>query len=138
MSFCNCLTSAMNIKPNYAQGNKTDLTFTGLDYELHGGCLIRNRNCLPYVSTWTYLWFYCGFRVGPLISLSRCVCIVLCVVPNGASVSLDCPFLIAISVLSKVHIRQVTHSCILHLFISVSLLQTNYYIRKWAFRYLSC
>ena len=30
----------------------TDKTFTGLDYEYHGGCLIRSRICFHFMSTW--------------------------------------------------------------------------------------
>ena len=41
---------------NFFPSSITANTFIGLDciYELHGVCLIRSRNCLPFASTWAH------------------------------------------------------------------------------------
>jgi hypothetical protein len=36
-------------------------TFTARAYEYHGGCLIRNMNCLPFASTPVFFVFFCFF-----------------------------------------------------------------------------
>jgi hypothetical protein len=42
-------------------------------YEQHGGCLIRSKNCLPFVSTWVHLrWFFDWVLVAHLFSLLYC------------------------------------------------------------------
>jgi hypothetical protein len=43
-------------------------TFTGLDciYEQQGGCFIRSRNCLPFVSTWVHPRFAGRVRAAHL------------------------------------------------------------------------
>jgi len=53
--------------------------FTGFEciYEQHGGCLIRNRDCLPFARTCVHFWFFGGIR----ISHYKQICgILLCVV----------------------------------------------------------
>lgn len=38
----------------------TDKTFTGHDYKRHSRYLIRNRNCLPFASSWAHPWYPCN------------------------------------------------------------------------------
>ena len=42
--------------------------------EQHDGCLIRGRNCLPFVSTRVYLRVFGGVRVAHLFTLCVNVC----------------------------------------------------------------
>jgi len=37
-----------------------DKNFTVLNYHQHDAWLIRNRNCLPFVSIWVIPWFFVG------------------------------------------------------------------------------
>ena len=72
-------------------------------YEYHGGCLIRNRNCLPFASAWVHPRFFGGVLVRHLFSFRCCLCFVLfvftlCLVYPMFVVSLGCPFLILLSV----------------------------------------
>ena len=88
-----------------------DNTFIEL-YE-QGGCLLRSRNCLPFVSTWVHPRFWGRFRVAHLFSF---LCYVFfCNLVLSSSYVLwiqcyqclmDCPFLIAPSVSSDVYLVQ--------------------------------
>ena len=62
----------------------TAKAFTGLDciLEYHNGCLITNRNCLPFASTWVHPGYFDGVRVANRFS-------VLC--PYFLSFMLWCP-----------------------------------------------
>ena len=58
----------------------TAKTFTGLDciYELHGGCLIRSRNCLPFArASEVHSQFFGGVCVAQLCRFFLC-CPILC------------------------------------------------------------
>ena len=48
---------------------------TGRDgiYEYDGGCLIRNRNCLPLATTWVHSLVFCAVRVAHLFRFF-CAC----------------------------------------------------------------
>lgn len=98
-------------------------TLTARAYEYHGGCLIRNMNCLPFASTPVFFWFFFGrslccssFYLLFCLDLLCVLCpmflcfwiahsylrlgflvlfrFALCLVSN-VSVFLDCPFLLA-------------------------------------------
>jgi len=68
-------------------------------YEWHCWCLIRSRNCLPFVRTWLHAGFsFGGVRVAHLFSLFLFFCRVFCFVclqpvsfECGMSI-LHCPF----------------------------------------------
>ena len=53
--------------------------FTRLDniYVLHGGCLIRSRNCLPFASIWVHPGFDGQVRVNHIFSFLYCLIVCL-------------------------------------------------------------
>ena len=61
-------------------------------------CVIRDRNCLPFASTWDNPLFL----VGPCCSSFKCSVVLfvfdLCLVFQMFPAPLDCPFLIALSI----------------------------------------
>jgi hypothetical protein len=78
------------------------------------GSLIRGRNWLSFASTWVHHRFLVGFVL--LICLVSVLCYLFCFsssfvlcVQCCQFVSLDCPFLIAHSVLSNVYSKKVLH-----------------------------
>jgi hypothetical protein len=80
--------------------------------ELHGGCLIRNRNCaLEHLGS--HPFFFIGFVL--LIFLVFCVVFfglfvfVLCLMDLILPMSLDCPFLIANSIFSNIYIMDMVY-----------------------------
>jgi hypothetical protein len=62
--------------------------FSNQKFKQHGGCLIRGRNCLAFMSTWVHHWFLMG---SVLLIFFSCLC---CVVFLYVFVlSLACPML---------------------------------------------
>jgi hypothetical protein len=67
------------------------------------GCLIRNKNCLPFTNTWALWWGSCwsSFLFSDFCSL---ICLSsFCVLCTMLLVSFDCTFLNAPSVFFKVY-----------------------------------
>jgi len=52
-------------------------TFSGLNYEYHDRCLIRNRNCWPFMSTWFYPQWVVFFCFVCLLSVLCAQCCLL-------------------------------------------------------------
>ena len=75
--------------------------------ELHGRCLIRGRNCLPFGEHLGSHLVFGGVCIAHLFSFLCCDFCFVCLRPVSCvpllPVSLDCPFLIASSVFSNIY-----------------------------------
>ena len=92
-------------------------TFTARAYEYHGGCLIRNMNCLPFASTPVFCFFFVFFWKKSVLliflfvvlfrfalSCAQCFCVFGLPILTCPSVFSGLPILTCPSVFSNVYL----------------------------------
>ena len=98
-------------------------------YAQHEGCLIINRNCLPFANIWIQLRSLVGSVLPIVFSFLCCVFLFVCLRPVSCVPNFDnfsCPFLILHSVFCNIYLLVITW----HIVMTKSISRISIYVEK--------